>query len=102
MRPIQDSKVCPMGDPTWKEISFPVLQYLRGGRRSWPDLDGWAKEQRYGPGLLRQALAWLENVRSRYLPVENSKGTLRDRIFWESTSRLSKDHNSLLVPPQEQ
>ncbi len=77
-----------MSDISWKKTVKPVLQFLRGDLRSWPDLLLWHKNVGMGGTRLRHSLAWLENKGLAQVvikPVKNSKGAFRDKVFWTAS-----------------
>ena len=58
-----ESRYPPISDPVWAEWSAPVLVFLDGGPRTWPDIHAWRKRVRFSDGLLRHCVAWLEDRR---------------------------------------
>lgn len=68
-RPEKVRRILPEGDPSWAEISEPVLVFLRQGPKTWPEMDAYGAQIRMTPLVFQNALAWLDNrhlVRSYY------------------------------------
>lgn len=66
----------PISDPRWAEWTAPLLEYLRGGPRTWAALETWRQTQHVSGFMFRNYLAWLEDA-----GVAQSEGTGK-RVKW--------------------
>ena len=57
-------RVPPASDPFWVDYTFPLANYLEGGRRTWQDLRAWAKQHRMPGPMLLESIAWLSMNRA--------------------------------------